>query len=474
MNEKIPNNNILKSGILPLTIGLAIGLIGLMFSDLRLSIVVLIGLIFVLVIALNPEVGIILLVFTTYIRLSDVLIHEHGMPSIAKVFIPFMLSIILIRWNVLNEKLIGWETSIILLVVYGLIIFASQLYTTDILRTHSGFVEYIKDACLCTIIILQIRTGETLRRVVWALIIAGVFMGTITVTQKLTGNYDFNYWGYGQSKIMHIIGESSDHRVSGQIPPNSYAQILIAIVPIAIDRFWKEKSGVLRMIAAWALIVCILSIIFTYSRGGFIALTAALGFMFVGRKIHPAAPIILLISLFSIWHFAAEDYKQRIATLTDFIGGNAVEETSYRGRLSEIIVASNMFLEHPFFGVGYEDFETHYHRFARKLALDSRQERAAHCLYLEVAAETGLLGISVFGIILVFMFKGMRDTHKKCAKNNQLMEYSSIIKALTAGIIGYLTAAVFLHMIYSRLFWLLISIGLAVPNIATYQFRKKD
>ncbi|MCB0193759.1 MAG: hypothetical protein KDJ65_17555, partial [Anaerolineae bacterium] len=54
-------------------------------------------------VTLKPEWGLLLLVFMTYVRLSDVLVEHHGAPSIAKPFVVLLILVIAARWLLYGE-----------------------------------------------------------------------------------------------------------------------------------------------------------------------------------------------------------------------------------------------------------------------------------------------------------------------------------------------------------------------------------
>ena len=70
-----------------------------------------------------------------------------------------------------------------------------------------------------------------------------------------------------------------------------------------------------------------------------------------------------------------------------------LKEPGFRGRLSENLVAVRMFGDHPIIGSGIGNYRPLYQQYARPLGIDPRTiPRRAHNMYLETAAETGLVG----------------------------------------------------------------------------------
>ena len=77
----------------------------------------------------------------------------------------------------------------------------------------------------------------------------------------------------------------------------------------------------------------------------------------------------------------------------------------------------------------------------------------------------------LFGLILYLVFKNLakgRAIFLKIA----MQDYADLILSFQIGLIGYLAAAVFLHLAYPRNLWLLIGTGLAVAQMAINEEEK--
>ena len=124
-----------------------------------------------------------------------------------------------------------------------------------------------------------------------------------------------------------------------------------------------------------------------------------------------------------------------------------------------------MFVDHPVIGVGYGNFEDYYHRYARGLALDGRrEERQAHSLYLEVAAQTGLMGLLGFAVLLAYPITGLLRTHASLQHQGRLRD-AQHVAAFGISLLGYLMGSLFLHLSYPRYFWLLLGIALGAAAL---------
>jgi putative inorganic carbon (hco3(-)) transporter len=455
---------------LAIGLGIVLGL-GVAVLDNPIYVVAaLIGGIVALVCVLNGEVGLYILVAITYLRLSDVLVSVYGAPSIAKPFVALMIGVVILRWWFYDTPPRGAFKAFLLILAYGLVISLSIFHASDVLAVQEALDDFWRNAVIAILIVMLLHDGRTLRNVVWGLILIGIFMGSISVWQYLTGTFENEYWGFGIADIQNIAGASSGYRIAGPLgDPNVYAQIMLVIIPLAFIRFLEEKNLLLKAIALFGTLVATLTVVFTFSRGAFLALVLMVMLMFY---FHPPKPREFLISVFVFFMFiplVPVEYKERMLTLDNLAGGNsyaAEGEVSFRGRASEYQAAWMMFADRPIWGVGVQNYNTYYQKYSRQIGLDPRSEaRSAHSLYLEVAAELGLAGLGVLGAVLLAAFRSIARAWKQLSKAGDKY-HSELVLSVGIGISGYLLAAIFVHDAYPRYFWLLIGIALAVTEVA--------
>ncbi len=425
----------------------------------------------------SVELGLLALVFLTYTRLSDIAVHLHNAPSIAKFFVVLLVLAILIRWVISQEPPKGWVKPAVLLSLYGLVGIASILSANDPGRVFETITDYLKDAIIALIVVILLQRGESFRRVIWVLLITGIFLGTLSAYQALTRNFERSFWGFAQARLMQIAGEANDYRIGGPIgDPNFYAQILVVLVPLALERLLHERKLFLKLLAGWALLVILLSIVFTYSRGGFLSLVVVLGLMFLFYPPKVYHVPLFIVSLLLLFYLLPANYFDRVLTLREFLTLDQslrADDVSIRGRTSENLVAVEMFKDHPLLGVGWRNYPVLYVDYAERIGLAPKaEERSPHSLYLEVAAETGVLGILSFGLLLGASFHTLLSARKEFVKAG-LGHYADMATAYAFGLIGYLIAAIFLHAAYPRYLYLLLGIALSMPMIVKNEIGNK-
>lgn len=456
---------------LALVLGVMLGYIVTLTDKPAIILVGTLGLLVFLAAVLSAQFGLLILLFITYTRFSDVAIQYENAPSVAKFFV-FLLGVaILLRWAIFHETPNGWRSLVIFSGLYIFMASLSLFYASDISLVSQALSDLIKDVTIAVMIVVLLKSQIELRRAIWALLWAGIFMGTLSVIQYLTGTFTNVYGGFAQAPFLQVVGDAQGYRISGPIgDPNFYAQAMVVLVPLAIERFLDEREMKYRMIALWALAACFLTVIFTFSRGGFLALCVAMAvwfFIHPPRGLYLALAIVLVVLVIA---FLPQNYVNRILTIQQIFptsaNGFATQDQSIQGRASENLTSISMFMDHPLFGVGYFNYELYYLQYAERIGLaPDASARAAHNLYLQVLAETGLLGLAAFLTLLWVAVKGAWDSFRKfrSARREDLV---SMTVAIGAGFAGYLAAAVFVHAAYPRYFWLIIGVVFSLPNIA--------
>lgn len=429
--------------------------------------------------AFSAEFGVLVLVFMSYTRLSDIVIEYYHAPSIAKAYIAVLALGIFIRWLIFKERPRGWIVPTILLAVYGLIGFASILYSPvpDLVLVKAS--EYVKNAAITVLVIILLQDARSFRHVIWILIGVGIFLGTISVFQYFTHTFTRSYGGFGQSSLEQIVGTVDDYRIGGPIgDPNFFAQIMVVLVPISLERVLHEKLILLRALALWALGVSFLCVIFSYSRGGLLALVVCLAVWFV---INPPRgiqmPLFILGGVLVLAYAIPPGYYDRVLALGQIFQSQGTLRTadpSLQGRASENLAAWDMLSTHPIFGVGWNSYAYLFPFYSKDIGLANvATQREAHDLYLEVAAETGVVGLVAFGLILFSSLRVVVRARRQFIQA-KMTDYAGMTTAFGVGFVGYLVAAIFIHGAFLRYFHVLLGIAWALYLVAQHTLAERS
>jgi|JI10StandDraft_1071094.scaffolds.fasta_scaffold83791_2 putative inorganic carbon (HCO3(-)) transporter len=417
----------------------------------------------------NPSLGLMALIIVIFAQVQRAFTEFLGLPGPGQPLVGFLIMVIVIRMLLFNERSVNWLRNSFILVVYVVFLMVSVVAAQNMEPAITELIDLAQNILISSLAIYIIKESSSLRNAIWAVIFAGILMASISVYQNLTGTFSNEYWGFGGNEFSGYVGRP---RITGPyLTPNPYAQVLAIIFIVALDRTWHESKIILRLVAGAGALLCALALIFTDSRGGFANLIFTIFVYFLFNR--PNFSAMLVISVFSlvVIQFLPGNFAERILTLTElnpFKEDTAVvADESFRGRTSENIAAMMMFSDYPIFGVGLSNYGENYQKYSREIGLDPRrEEREPASLYLQLLAEQGVIGTSVFLLLVVSIFmkllKAQRD-FKLLGMRDEMY----ITSALFASLAGYMFMSIYKNNAYTNVFWMLIAICISAAQIAT-------
>lgn len=465
-------------GVLAILVGLCLAATVYMFPQPFLLAIGVVGLYGVAIIVMRIEWGVLFMVFTIYLNLSFVLINYHGAPSVLKLVIPIVFGLVILKLYLNREFPRGLMRAMPFLGLYMIVSIAGLIYARSFSDTLDSLIIYGKDIIIALTLIMVLKRGNFYRQIVVSVLVASIILTVFSVYQYLTETFDNVYYGFAIATLSNIVGETNDYRIGGPFgSPNGYSQVLIVVVPLAFERTLHEKNLLIRILAAASLGLCILAIIFTFSRSAFLGLVVMLVAMNILNPPRIGGVIGYMLIFVLVLQFMPANYWDRISTLSSLLPDSssleAQSEVSFRGRSSEGQVAIDMFLDHPILGVGLDNFSLYYQEYSRDIGIDARRvERTAHNRYLEVLAEQGIVGFTAYMLMLLAVFRSINLARRRF-RDAGLKEYERMASAFAVSLLGYLIIYFFIDDAHPRYFWLLFGIAFGLPQVARYEIQQK-
>ncbi len=359
-----------------------------------------------------------------------------------------------------------WRLALAVIGSFFCIIVTSVLYAENHSYAIDDAGDLAKSTLVFAIIVAGVTNASQLRLATWAVVAATAFVSLINIFQQLTHTFGTDYWQLATSEAEAITSSTLDYRSAGpSLGPNGFALMLIFALPLAIDRALHEQRRGLRAVAALSTLSIVAAMLFTYSRNGFLNLVL-LGLMVVYfYRINLLYALIGMLAFASVIAVASPDaFIDRIATLTEFVDSDAEQDDSLSsGRQSEYIVALQMFADHPVTGVGVGNYPHHYLSYSTALGLDDRREdRGAHSLYLQFAAELGIMGILWLATILLVLFRRLNGTRKRLAAAG-MVATSHQMAAYQMAFTLFFTFSLLRHLSIPRYFMVALAFAVAAP-----------
>ncbi|HLX39509.1 MAG TPA: O-antigen ligase family protein [Ktedonobacteraceae bacterium] len=279
--------------------------------------------------------------------------------------------------------------------------FLSMTVATSISSSLKEIVKWLEFLVLVLLGAQYLRT----RRQIWALIVIVLLAG---ITQAFYG-YIQDFYAIGPAAFIR----DASLRVYGTFgQPNPFAGYLnlplsIAIALVLLGSNWKT-----RILAALAAISLGYAEYLTLSRGGEIAITVAVVFiLFLGFPgLRALIGPIFIAGLGVVELFLAGVIPQHVLnpvyqilglTQISFTSPSAADYSTAE-RLAHWIAGIHMFLDHPWLGVGIGNYPDVYQNYYITIFVNSLGH--AHNYYINIAAEMGAIGLTVFLLFLFALF----------------------------------------------------------------------
>jgi putative inorganic carbon (hco3(-)) transporter len=351
---------------------------------------------------------------------------------------------------------------------YGLVVLGSAFWAAEPLRTFDTSSQLAREMLLAMLVAIVVRRTRTLSVTLWAMFTTIATLGIVGVLQHVTEDYGSSFLGLAGATQANIVAGTDDWRITGPLgDPNYFAQTLVVGVAIGMVLLAHEHRWPLRLAALVGTAVTTFAILPTYSRGGAVAIVVVVGVFVLLRR--PSRLIVgALIGAVLVGALAAPaDFRERLLVGTEVTQSAEDTDTAVRGRLSEMLAAAAMFRDQPLSGVGAGNYPAHYEDYAQALQLDDRRaERAAHSLYLEIAAETGILGLGTFGVLLILIGRSLAVHRRRSSGPGFGRRRRGSGEALGLAMVGFLATSVFLHAAHARTLWLLAALILVLPHLS--------
>ncbi len=332
----------------------------------------------------------------------------------------------------------------------------SLIYSPERAEGMFSVIRYVTLLAMTYLIYNSISSKEEIYIICYVII--GV--GGIIALQNIIEIYlnpeiaAFNYLNEGR-KLIRSSGNETD--------PNIFASNFIMPIMLLIAVFGELKSKKSQLLIFLIFSVIISSVLLSYSRSTWIAVFIGVVVIIIRQKKYTILGygLVLIILLLATSGTIRSLLMSVLERAADIFAGSSDDSSKFRLILAETAIL--MWFDSFFMGVGYQGFSTVFQTYHRP------QETAGiyepHNEFYTVLAELGLIGFSVFMIIIWKLIKKGREISRGDDS------FSLVIgNALFASLIAYLVFFQFLGgMQYHTILMINIGLLLCVHKIKSNQ-----
>lgn len=251
---------------------------------------------------------------------------------------------------------------------------------------------------------------------------------------------------------------------------NDFALSLCILLPMTIDLAMAATTRRWRLISWGVLLLFVLTIIASSSRGGSLAMFAVGGYLWLRSP----RKVLVLSGLASVglllFAYAPDTYFERMGTISHY-----EDDGSAMGRIMAWKAGTRMFLENPLLGVSAGHFPLAFGTKYRPPEAGNIAWLTAHSMYFLVLGELALPGIVA---LLVLLVGNMRANNRvqlqlrhgagseSARPPRSLPEGERMLYLLNASMIGFAVAGAFLSVAYYPHIFILTAVMIAARSVA--------
>ena len=279
---------------------------------------------------------------------------------------------------------------------------------------------------------------------------------------------------------LKVIASGGTHNVVGVTSSsltdnNLYALGMAMLVPLLMYLYRYSAHRYAKLVAVFGVVVTIMTIIGTNSRGGFLAL-AVVGFWYwltSHRKL--TSLVVLAVLAFGVVQMAPERWFDRIESIR-----TAGEDDSFMNRVAAWRVSASIASDHPVFGGGFNAVQNYWiwdeHKDRPSLfAVDMSKytPKAAHSIYFQVLGDLGYVGLLLFLALLISAFYARARVKRIYAKTQRGLWALDLSNAGCLSLVAFMAAGGGVSLAYFELVYFLIVMLSLLPTIMQNELDKE-
>lgn len=253
---------------------------------------------------------------------------------------------------------------------------------------------------------------------------------------------------------------------------NDFALAQNMILPWTIMFASLARSRIWRSILLYGVLIGIVAIACTYSRGGMLGMIASIITLYIvwvfrsrkyvlGASLALVAVFLIVIGMLA---FAPDEFLDRITSIKDYN-----EDESALGRLDAWGAGVRMFADHPFTGVGAGAFSVAYGLQYKPVTAIAANWREAHSVFFQVLGEMGMVGIiAIFGLALVLFLSARRLRFIHLAGRSDDLFFHTVRASVVGSLAAWAVSGAFLSVAYYPHLYILVMVVTCLERLALY------
>jgi probable O-glycosylation ligase (exosortase A-associated) len=229
---------------------------------------------------------------------------------------------------------------------------------------------------------------------------------------------------------------------AGSFIEENNALALATIMTIPLLRYLQLQ--VTKRWMWWALLgmmpVCMISALGSHSRGGFLAIAAMLGFLWLKTRGKVITGLALLMLVPLALDFMPQKWEERMRSIQNY-----EQDMSAQGRINAWMMTFNLAKDRPLVGGGFEIYNpTTFARYAP----NPSDIHSAHSIWFQMLGEHGFVGLGLFLLLWFLVWRNASWIIKRTRKREGWRWAADMSSMIQVSLVGYAVGGMFLNLAY--------------------------
>jgi probable O-glycosylation ligase (exosortase A-associated) len=244
---------------------------------------------------------------------------------------------------------------------------------------------------------------------------------------------------------------------------NDFAMVLAMTIPF----LWFMRRFAGKRIVEWFFLgivpLAAHGVIVTYSRGGFLGMSAVLIFCAIRERTRWLGHLLIVGGITCFLMFTGDDYRNRLGTIVDFN-----EDTSAQSRFGAWEAGKAMVMDNPIFGVGLKSYLRAFSYYS------SASEFVAHSSWVQLSAECGLPALASWAGLMVATVLCLTRTLRRASRlpPAERERVVALANAVGGSLLAYFICGLFLSAEDLEFFYFLVAMGLILDRVTEHSVRE--
>lgn len=351
---------------------------------------------------------------------------------------------------------VQFDGSTTLIIIFWVLALVSSLLSESLLNDMAWykFTELSKIIVLYFAAILILEKKLHIDTLIWSIVLSVCSFAAMEAVKYLLSGGGHDIAGFNG----HVLGDRNDLAVA-----------INMCIPLIIYLISETKHKYLKLGLIVLLILNIISVVGTSSRGGFVGLLVIAFYFFIKSKKKLLLSALFVISLPVFIVSVPSEWSARMETVSEAKSDNSFIGRLWAWKVSVKIANDNVFgngfysTQDPLAWSLYIDTIDNFGFIDTPAAPKGQLPKAAHSIYFQVLGDTGYMGLLVYVLLLMSLYLRLQRL-RKLAKEQSLDWCYNLCSMLSVSVIGYGITGANVSLAYFDLFFVLLACTLVIEK----------